>query len=184
MKGNQNKAISNIRTFCMECISNVKSGHPGIALGAAPIMHTLYTKVLKQTSKDSDWFDRDRFILAAGHGSILLYTALHLSGYKIWCAKWNDDTGNVGIPPVIPLAIGNGGPDGRAVMHIFTFGIHQLADIAPAITLPHLPADRRIAIVLCIGIDLAAAFHRFNQFHSLLHGGTSQAFAHDMTAAV
>ena len=81
MNSLEKKTISNIRTICMECI--VKSGHPGIALGAAPIMHTLYTKVLKQTSKDSDWFDRDRFILAAGHGSILLYTALHLSGYKI-----------------------------------------------------------------------------------------------------
>ena len=76
-------AISNIRTFCMEIITNAKSGHPGMALGAAPIMHTLYTRVLKQTSKDSNWFDRDRFILAAGHGSSLLYTALHLGGYKI-----------------------------------------------------------------------------------------------------
>lgn len=77
------QSISNIRTFCMEIITNAKSGHPGMALGATPIMHTLYTRVLKQTSKDSNWFDRDRFILAAGHGSSLLYTALHLSGYKI-----------------------------------------------------------------------------------------------------
>ena len=76
-------AMKNIRTFCMEIITNAKSGHPGMALGATPIMHALYTKVLKQTNKDSNWFDRDRFILAAGHGSSLLYTALHLSGYKI-----------------------------------------------------------------------------------------------------
>lgn len=77
------KIISNIRVITQEMITNAKSGHPGIALGAAPIMHTLYSKVLKATSKDSKWFNRDRFILAAGHGSSLLYTCLHLAGYKL-----------------------------------------------------------------------------------------------------
>lgn len=83
MTKNDVTSIKNIRTFCMEIITNAKSGHPGMALGATPIMHALYSKVLKQTAKDSQWFDRDRFILAAGHGSSLLYTALHLSGYNI-----------------------------------------------------------------------------------------------------
>lgn len=78
-----NKVISNIRVLTQEMISNAKSGHPGIALGAAPIMHALYSKVLKHTSADSKWYNRDRFILAAGHGSSLLYAVLHLCGYKI-----------------------------------------------------------------------------------------------------
>ena len=77
------KIINNIRVVTMEMISNVKSGHPGIALGAAPIIHTLYTKVLKQTSKDPKWINRDRFVMAAGHGSSLLYAALHLAGYNV-----------------------------------------------------------------------------------------------------
>lgn len=77
------KIINNIRVVTMEMISNVKSGHPGIALGAAPIMHTLYGKVLKQTANDSKWINRDRFVMAAGHGSSLLYAVLHLAGYNV-----------------------------------------------------------------------------------------------------
>lgn len=78
-----NKVINNIRVVSMEAITNAKSGHPGIALGAAPIVHTLYNEVLKQTAKDSIWLNRDRFILAAGHGSALLYSVLHLAGYDV-----------------------------------------------------------------------------------------------------
>lgn len=78
-----NKVIDNIRVVAMEAITKAKSGHPGMALGAAPIVHSLYTNVLKQTSKDSKWINRDRFILAAGHGSGLLYSVLHLAGYNI-----------------------------------------------------------------------------------------------------
>jgi len=80
---NQNKIIENIRVVTMEAISKAKSGHPGIALGAAPIVHTLYGGVLKQTPANSKWINRDRFILAAGHGSALLYSVLHLAGYDI-----------------------------------------------------------------------------------------------------
>ena len=79
----QNKIIENIRVVSMEAISKAKSGHPGIALGAAPIVHTLYGSVLKQTALNSEWINRDRFILAAGHGSALLYSVLHLAGYNI-----------------------------------------------------------------------------------------------------
>lgn len=77
------KAISNIRIVTQEMITNAKSGHPGIALGAAPIMHVLFSKVLKITSDDSKWPNRDRFVLAAGHGSSLLYVMLHLKGFKV-----------------------------------------------------------------------------------------------------
>ena len=83
MKAIDKKSISNIRILTMEMITNAQSGHPGIALGAAPIMHTLYTKVLKKNPYDSTWFNRDRFVLAAGHGSSLLYAILHLSGYQV-----------------------------------------------------------------------------------------------------
>ena len=76
-------AIETLRTLSAEEICEAKSGHPGMALGASPIMYTLYTKVLKINPEDPNWFNRDRFILAAGHGSSLLYACLHLAGYPL-----------------------------------------------------------------------------------------------------
>ena len=79
----EQKIIKNIRVLAMEEITNVGSGHPGIALGAAPIMFSLYSKILKKNSSDATWHNRDRFVLAAGHGSSLLYVMLHLAGYGL-----------------------------------------------------------------------------------------------------
>jgi transketolase len=64
-------------------ITKAKSGHPGIVLGAAPIIHTLYTRHIRVKAEDEKWFNRDRFVLSAGHGSTLLYMMLHLSGFKV-----------------------------------------------------------------------------------------------------
>lgn len=83
MKNIDKEAISNIRVLCMEEITNAKSGHPGIALGASPILYTLFSKEIKATHLNRFWINRDRFILAAGHGSSLLYTMLHLSKYDV-----------------------------------------------------------------------------------------------------
>ena len=77
------KCVNTLRVLGAEIISSVNSGHPGIVLGAAPILHTLLRRHLNITPTDPEWFNRDRFILSAGHGSILLYMLLHLSGYKI-----------------------------------------------------------------------------------------------------
>ena len=76
-------SINTLRLLSIEQITKAKSGHPGIALGAAPIIHTLYTKSMKINPLHADWIDRDRFILAAGHGSALLYSVLHLAGYDL-----------------------------------------------------------------------------------------------------
>lgn len=80
---NDLKAINAIRTLSIEAITKAKSGHPGIALGAAPIIYTLFTRHLRVNPKEPNWFDRDRFILSAGHGSSMLYSTLHLCGYDI-----------------------------------------------------------------------------------------------------
>ena len=79
----EQKIIQNIRVLAMEEITNANSGHPGIALGAAPIMFSLYSKILKKNSSDAKWHNRDRFVMAAGHGSSLLYVMLHLAGYGL-----------------------------------------------------------------------------------------------------
>lgn len=76
-------AINTIRFLGIDAINKANSGHPGIVIGAAPMAHVLFSKHLNIHSKDSHWFNRDRFILSAGHGSMLLYAINHLSGYKI-----------------------------------------------------------------------------------------------------
>ena len=77
------KAINTIRVLCAEAIQNANSGHPGICLGSAPIICTLYNDFLKFNPEDPAFVDRDRFILSAGHGSMLLYATLHLFGYDV-----------------------------------------------------------------------------------------------------
>lgn len=76
-------AIETLRTLSAEEINSANSGHPGVALGAAPIVYTLYAKVLKVNPRDPEWINRDRFILGAGHGSSLLYATLHVAGFGV-----------------------------------------------------------------------------------------------------
>ncbi|OJG35028.1 transketolase [Enterococcus devriesei] len=67
----------------MEGVQKANSGHPGLPMGAAPMAYTLWTQHLKVNPKNSKWVDRDRFVLSAGHGSIMLYSLLHLAGYNV-----------------------------------------------------------------------------------------------------
>lgn len=83
MSLNDTKCINTLRVLGAEIINKANSGHPGIVLGAAPILHTLFTRHLNINCQDEKWFNRDRFILSAGHGSALLYMLLHLSGFDI-----------------------------------------------------------------------------------------------------
>ncbi|MBL1213015.1 MAG: transketolase [Ignavibacteriae bacterium] len=79
----QEKCINTIRFLSVDAIQKANSGHPGITMGCAPIAHLLYSKIMKHNPKNPKWINRDRFILSAGHGSMLLYSALHLSGYDV-----------------------------------------------------------------------------------------------------
>ena len=72
-----------IRTLSMDAVQKANSGHPGMPMGMADVATVLWTKFLKHNPKNPQWFDRDRFILSAGHGSMLLYSLLHLSGYEL-----------------------------------------------------------------------------------------------------
>jgi transketolase len=76
-------AINTIRTLSIDAVQKANSGHPGMPLGAAAMAYVLWTKFLKHNPADPEWPDRDRFVLSAGHGSMLLYSLLHLTGYDL-----------------------------------------------------------------------------------------------------
>lgn len=77
------KAVNAVRTLSIAQIEKANSGHPGLPMGASPMAYALFNKVLKANPKNPSFFDRDRFVLSAGHGSAMLYSLLHLSGYDI-----------------------------------------------------------------------------------------------------
>ena len=76
------KSVNAIKVLGVDAINKAKSGHPGIVMGAAPMAYSLFTKHLRVNPKKTDWINRDRFVLSAGHGSMLLYSLLHLSGFE------------------------------------------------------------------------------------------------------
>ena len=75
--------INTIRFLSVDAVQNAKSGHPGMPLDAAPMAYALWTRRLKHNPRNPHWFDRDRFVLSAGHGSMLLYSLLYLTGYDV-----------------------------------------------------------------------------------------------------
>lgn len=80
---NHKNGVNAIRFLGVDAINKANSGHPGIVLGAAPMVYALYTKTLNVNPQNSTWINRDRFVLSAGHGSALLYAVNHLTGYDI-----------------------------------------------------------------------------------------------------
>ncbi len=75
--------VNSIRMLAVEAVEKSKSGHPGMPLGAAPMAYTLWAKVMNHNGKNPNWINRDRFVLSAGHGSMLLYSLLHLFDYGL-----------------------------------------------------------------------------------------------------
>jgi transketolase len=78
-----NLAINTIRILSIDAVQKANAGHPGLPMGAAPMAYVLWQKHLKHNPRNPKWPDRDRFVLSAGHGSMLLYSLLHLTGYDL-----------------------------------------------------------------------------------------------------
>ena len=76
-------SINTLRMLSVDMVQQANSGHPGLPMGAAAMAYTLWTRVLRHNPRDPQWPDRDRFILSTGHGSALLYSLLHLTGYDL-----------------------------------------------------------------------------------------------------
>jgi transketolase len=82
-KGLERLAIDTIRTLSIDAVQKANSGHPGAPMGAAPMAYVVWTRFLRHAPSHPDWPDRDRFVLSAGHASMLLYSLLHLTGYDL-----------------------------------------------------------------------------------------------------
>ncbi|MGH8377592.1 MAG: transketolase, partial [Gammaproteobacteria bacterium] len=78
-----NECINTLRFLSVDMVQKANSGHPGLPMGAAAMAYVLWTRYLKHHPANPAWFDRDRFVLSAGHGSALLYSLLHLTGYAL-----------------------------------------------------------------------------------------------------
>jgi transketolase len=78
-----NECINTLRFLSVDAVQKADSGHPGMPMGAASMAYVLWTRFLKHNPANPDWFDRDRFVLSPGHGSMLLYSLLHLTGYDL-----------------------------------------------------------------------------------------------------
>ena len=79
----EQRAVNAIRVLAMDAVQQANSGHPGLPMGAADLAYVLWSRFLKHNPEDPRWMDRDRFILSGGHGSMLLYALLHLTGYDL-----------------------------------------------------------------------------------------------------
>src|SRR5512136_2307834 len=75
--------VNTIRFLSVDAVQKANSGHPGLPMGAASMAYVLWTKFLRHNPRDPSWPDRDRFVLSSGHGSMLLYSLLHLTGYDL-----------------------------------------------------------------------------------------------------
>jgi transketolase len=75
------KCVNAIRFLAIDAVNKAKSGHPGLPMGAAPMSYVLFNEAMKYNPKNPQWANRDRFVLSAGHGSMLQYSLMHLVGY-------------------------------------------------------------------------------------------------------
>src|SRR5262245_44468720 len=77
------RCANTIRVLTIDAVQAAKSGHPGLPMGTADLAHVLWTRFLRHNPANPHWFNRDRFVLSGGHGSMLLYSLLHLTGYAV-----------------------------------------------------------------------------------------------------
>ena len=194
--------INTIRFLSADAVQQANSGHPGMPMGAAAMAYTLWTRFLRFNPKDSQWFDRDRFILSAGHGSMLLYSLLYLTGYDLpldelkrfrqWGSKTpgHPERGHtVGVEVATgPLGQGFGNAVGLAmaeawfaakfnrpghtIVDHYTYGICGDGDLMEGIS--------QEAASLAGHLQLGKLIFLYDQNHISLAGGTSLCFTEDV----
>jgi transketolase len=137
-------SINTIRTLSIDAVQKANSGHPGLPLGAAPMAYVLWTRFLRFNAQDPNWLNRDRFILSAGHGSMLLYSLLYLTGYGLTLddvkhfRQWGSKTPGhpeAGMTPGVevttgPLGQGFGNGEGMAMAEAHLAAVYNQPDHA------------------------------------------------------
>jgi transketolase len=153
------RCVNVVRGLAIDAVQKANSGHPGLPLGAAPMAHVLWTRHLRHNPGNPSWIDRDRFILSAGHGSMLLYALLHLTGYDLpleelknfrqWGSRTPGHPENV-LTPGVEMATG---PLGQGFATAVGMAIAQ-SHLAARFNRPGLPVFDHNTYVLCSDGDL------------------------------
>lgn len=199
-----NLCINTIRILSADAVQAANSGHPGMPMGAAAMAYTLWTRFLKHNPRDPLWFNRDRFVLSAGHGSMLLYSLLHLTGYDLpldelkrfrqWGSKTpgHPERGHtVGVEVATgPLGQGFGNGVGMAIAEAwlaatynrpghnivdhYTYAICGDGDLMEGIT--------QEAASLAGHLRLGKLIYLYDQNHISLAGATPMCFTEDVAA--
>jgi transketolase len=196
-----NACINTLRFLSVDAVQKADSGHPGMPMGAAPMAYVLWTRFLKHNPANPEWSDRDRFVLSAGHGSMLLYSLLHLTGYDLpleqikQFRQWGSRTPGhpeKGVTPGIetttgPLGQGFGNGVGLAmaeahlaachnrpgleIVNHFTYGIVSDGDLMEGVSSE--------AASLAGHLKLGKLIYLYDDNHVTLSAGTDLTFTED-----
>jgi transketolase len=194
--------VDTIRTLSMDAVQQADSGHPGTPMALAPLIYMLYTRVMRHNPSDPDWINRDRFVLSAGHASMLLYSILYLTGYPMtledikhfrkvdWPTAGHPErkyspgieatTGPLGqgISMSVGLALAERmlaarfNRDGRDIVDHYTFAIASDGDVQEGVQ------SEAASLAGHLGIGGLIAFYDDNKVQ--LAGPTSQSFSEDV----
>lgn len=194
-------SINTIRFLSIDAVQKADSGHPGLPLGAAPMAYVLWTRFLQHNPTNPHWFNRDRFVLSAGHGSMLLYSLLYLTGYDLpldqlkQFRQWGSDTPGHperGVTPGVetttgPLGQGFGNGVGMAIaeaylsarynrpgfdlMHHFTYGLVSDGDLMEGVAAE--------AASLAGHLKLGKLIYLYDDNHITLAASTQLSFTED-----
>ncbi len=195
-------SINTIRFLSVDAVQKANSGHPGLPMGAAPMAYMLWTRFLKHNPANPNWFNRDRFVLSAGHGSMLLYSLLHLTGYDLpleqlqQFRQWGSRTPGHperGLTPGVevttgPLGQGFGNGVGMAIaeaflaahfnrpghriIHHYTYGLVSDGDMMEGVASE--------AASLAGHLKLGRLIYLYDNNHVSLSAGTSITFTEDV----
>ncbi|MCG3206808.1 MAG: Transketolase [Anaerolineae bacterium] len=193
--------VNTIRTLAIDGVQKANSGHPGMPMGMADVAYVLWTQFLRHNPKNPDWFNRDRFVLSAGHGSMLLYSLLHLTGYDLPLSElksfrqWNSKTPGhpeFGLTPGVETTTGPLGQgfangvgmaiaeaflaatfnrDGHAVVDHYTYAIVSDGDLMEGVS--HEAAS------MAGHMKLGKLIYLYDDNHISIDGNTELAFTED-----
>ena len=152
-------AINTIRFLAVDAVQRAESGHPGMPMGAAPMAYVLWTRHLSHNPRDPQWPDRDRFVLSAGHGSMLLYALLHLTGYDLSMEElknfrqWGSKTPGHPEAHLTPGVETTTGPLGQGVANAVGMAIAE-KHLAARFNTPERPLVDHYTYAICSDGDL------------------------------